>query len=368
MTGNFIKPPSMGEGSGSVQMPLIYEATGLPARYMTESFITENVIPCVATTFSDGEVVLPHSSPPEDPVVREHFGTADYAQGTFGPRLRELLEGSDVALQHQVDGLIRFSAGIFARHVVSGVVTLPPQKIVEIMPALIDPAERHDLFITSTLLGAASIRGWDMTRPSIGFDHRAVALDAEPAVVIDYGPGLQGRHHIERQLAAWQSGQGPYTYLAVGKGPFINEFLQQYWAARLGDDPRRVRSVLGRLYIGREDGMAAATTEFVESQRQHTGSSEIADIVVASGVHKAGYDEVGTGLANAHKLLRPGGILLVRAPKAINSEPGSVPAEAMVDMALQAGFSRDQAQFFDTVTRPEVGPQEVQALSAVFKK
>jgi hypothetical protein len=359
----------MGEDASSVDMPLICEATGLPDRYMNEEFIIENVIPCVVTNFSDGEVTMPLLAPPEDPIVREHFGTTDYRQGTFGRRLRELLEGDDIALKHQADGLIRFSATILAHHVVSGVVTLPQRQNVEIWPALIDPTEeRVHPIITSTLLGMAALDGWDMTKPALGFDHHAVALDAEPSVVIDYGPGLQGRFHIDRQLEDWQSGVRPYAYFPIGKGPFINEFLQQYWSARLGDDLQRFRSVLGTLYIGREDGIAAATTEFVAAQKQHTGSSEIADIVVASAVQRAGHEEIGTGIANAHKLLRPGGTLLLRAPKAVNSDPNGVPAETMVEMALGAGFSRDKAQFFDVVTGAQVGPKRVQTLSAVFRK
>ncbi|HSW65675.1 MAG TPA: hypothetical protein VLI54_00870 [Bacillota bacterium] len=366
MSGDFVKPPTMGDGDSPIDMSLIYEATGVPPEYLTENFVLENVVPCVVTTFSDGEVVLRRPSP-EDSDVREHFGMTDQGQSAFGNRLRELLEGDDIALKHQVDGLIRFSAGILARHVISGAVTLPRHRNVEFMPALLGSAEENDSIITSTMLGQAALRGWDMTRPAIGFDHHSVALDVEPSVVIDYGPGLQGRFHIERQLADLEAGRRPYAHLAVGKGPFINEFLQQYWRARLGEDSQLMRSVLGRVYVGREDGIAAATTEFVETQKQHTGSSEIADIVLASGVHRAGHTEIDAGITNAHKLLRPGGILLVRAPKAVDSDPSGVPGEAMVEMALQAGFDRDKARIFDIITKAQVGPA-AQSLAAVFRK
>jgi hypothetical protein len=158
----------------------------------------------------------------------------------------------------------------------------------------------------------ASIFGIDVTsdiaEPAIEFDNHRVELACPPQAVVDYGPGLQGRFHIERQIADWQAGKMPYVYLAVGKGPFANEFLQQYWAARLGDDPALFSQVRGRLYIGREDGIAAATSELVATQQQHTGSAEIADVVVASGIHTAGYDEVGAGIANAHRLLKPGAL------------------------------------------------------------
>lgn len=95
-----------------------------------------------------------------------------------------------------------------------------------------------------------------------------------------------------------------------------------------------------------------------------TKPREFADLVVASGIHTAGHEEVGVGIANAHKLLA----LLIRAPKAVNPEtPDSASAEDMVDMALEAGFSRDRAQFFDTITQPDVGPR-TESLSVVFTR
>jgi hypothetical protein len=209
----------MGEG-GSIQLPLIYEAAGLPAEYLTAEFVRARVIPCVAATFSDGELVIQHSVE-EDPVAQEHFGAQSYDQGTFGQRLRALFEGDNVAMRHQVDGLIRYSANVFAHDVTLGNTTLP----------------RHQNVI---------IHG-----QAVEFDHRSVPLARPPQVVVDYGPGLQGRLHVDRQLADWDAGVRPYAYLAVGKGPFVNEFLQQYWAARLGDDPQLFRSVIGGGYVYR---------------------------------------------------------------------------------------------------------------------
>lgn len=362
-SGNFVKPPSMGEGGGPVQLDLIYEATGLPKDYLTPEFVRANIIPCVAATFSDGELVI-QRPPEEDPVIREYFGTTNYNEGTFGHRLRELFEGDDVALRHQVDGLIRTSATIFAQDVVRGNVALPSHRNVAIhtQPGL-TPEER----IRQALFGLSTTG--DITKPAIEFDHRKIELAQPPQTVIDYGPGLQGRFHIERQIDDLQAGRMPYAYLAIGKGPFVNEFLQQYWVARLGNDPAVLSQIIGKVYVGREDGIAAATNEFVAAQQQHTGSTEFADVVVASGIHTAGYDEVDAGITNAYKLLKPDGTLLIRTPKAINLEtPDSVPAETMVEMALRAGFDQSKAQFFDARTGGEVGPRRVDSLSAVFRK
>ncbi len=361
MSKNIIKPPSMGE-RGPVQLPLIYEAVGLPNNYLAADFIRAHVIPCVAATFSDGEIVIPHPAE-EDPVVRKHFGTQSYHEGTFGRRLRDMFTGDDLAMRHQVDGLIRYSATVFAHDVVSGNVALPRHNNVAIHT-------QESLTLEERLKGVlfGDKPPGSPSKPVVEFDRRKVELDVPPAVVVDYGPGLQGRFHIERQIADMQSGRPAYAYLALGKGPFVNEFLMQYWAAKLGDDPQKLGRVIGSLYIGREDGIAAATTEFAAAQQQHTGSSEFADVVVASGVHTAGYDEVGAGISNAYRMLKPDGTLLIRAPKAIAfEEPGSVLAGDMVEMALQTGFDRNKAQFFDTIAGGEICPK-IDILSVVLRK
>jgi len=351
----------MGEGGG-VQLPMIAEAVGLPPEYVTAEMIRSHIIPCVSETFSDGEVMLLHE-PVADSVLREHFGVRRYDEGSFGKRLRELFGDDDIAMRHQVDGLIRFSATVLAHDVVRGNIMLPSRQTVELHTR---PGLSRDELAQAAIWGKGPSR--DTTKPFIAFDHQAVALERPPKVVIDYGPGLQGRLHIDEQLADWRSGQLPYAYLAIGKGPFANEFLQQYWAARLGDDPQLVGSVLGNVYIGREDGIAAATSEFLASQQQHFGTPEFVDVVVASGVHTAGRDELEIGIANAYKMLQPEGVLLIRAPKEGNLEgPNCVPAEVMVDMALEAGFDPSRAQFFDTTTGGDAAPT-VQSVAAVFRK
>src|SRR6266566_3006016 len=100
MTGNTAKPPSMGEAVGPIDLPLIGEAAGLPATYLTAEFVRSHIIPCVAATFSDGELVIPHP-PEEDPVVREQFGGRSYDEGIFGQRLRALSEGDNETMRHQ---------------------------------------------------------------------------------------------------------------------------------------------------------------------------------------------------------------------------------------------------------------------------
>lgn len=333
--------PRMAERATVTELAFISEATGLPPRYLTPEFVRSYMVSCIAATFSDGELVV--TRPPEkDSAIREHFGVTRFDEGTFGARLRELLEGEENEVRRQTERLIRWAAGTYAHDVANGKTRLEVGETVAIHTAA--------------------------SQPVLAFDAQRVILARPPEVVVDYGPGLAGRFHIERQLADIQEGRMPYAHIALSRGPFINEFLRHYWVARLRGDLQRWQSVEGALYVGREDGMAAATTELVNVQRRDFGTAEVADVVIASGIYAAGYEAVQAGITNAYQLLHPGGALLVRAPKAVYiGTSGGVPAEDMVDMALQAGFSGAKARYFPVVTGDGFGGHGA-SLTAVFRK
>jgi len=327
-------------GSRDVDMPLICEATGLPMDYLTPENIRRRLMPGIAVTFCDGEVMSMHA-PETDAVGIEHFGVTNYAEGTFGERLREALNGGDKDVSLQADRLIRMAAYIFTQDVIEKRISLPAKHM-----AAIDPVQA-----------------------TLTFDEHTVPLTERPATVIDYGPGLQGRFHVKRQIMDFNAERVPYAYFALAKGPFINEFLMEYWMACSSREFFK-NKVLGRGYIGREDGMASATDTIIAVQTAHTGKAAMADVVLASGIYTAGFAEVERGIANAYTLLNPGGSLLIRAPKAAGNDTKNsniVPAEAMVTMAGAAGFDTNAAQYFDVITGPGPTPT-VQTLSAVFRK
>lgn len=354
MSGNIVQPPSSSGSNEAIDLIGICEAVGWPKERVTQEYVTRYMLPSIEATFCDGEVMVPHPVE-EDSLNREYFGETIYNEGAFGTRLRELFDGEDIAMRGKVDKLVRFSAAVFAKQVVTGHVQLPGLANVTIGH---HPATPGGIWIDPRLR---------IAQPTLGFDEKEVSLPRYPEAVIDYGPGLQGRFRIEEQMGDMMSGQQPYTHVAVAKGPFINEFLMQYWANRYNNQGI-LRQILGSAYIGREDGIASASTEIVTSQQQRMGTTEIADLVLASGIHTAGHQEVTTGINNAYKLLKPEGVLLVRAPKDASKENAkSVPAKDMIDAALSAGFQRSRADFYDTVTGGDTTPN-VHSVAAVFRK
>lgn len=361
MAENIIRPPTSTDGP--LNMQAIYEATGLPEQLQTPAYY-EHLMEAAAAEFTDGEIIITHTTT-EDPVVREHFGATVFNEGVFGGRLRQAFEGEDRDLVGHVDGLLRLAAIAMAKNAVSGPLPLPDVQNVAIRR---EGPVTGDEFMRAVMAGRPAPLG--IIKPLVIFDHTAEALAYDPGVIVDYGAGLQGRHYIDQQYADIMQGKRlPYVYVPIVKGPFINEFLQQYWLEKLGQQYAGLfnDSIQGRIYIGREDGIAAATNEIIAETKRGVGSAAIADLVVASGIQKAAYQEVETGITNAYELLRPNGSLLVRAPVEDGVEEDEVSGWEMYRMALDAGFERDKAKVHHVPMRGP-GTEPVPGLSVLFRK
>ena len=179
------KPPTAGE-SGPIDVPALFDAIELPQQYHTAHFIRQHIVPAIASEFADGEITILH--PPEtEPAIREFFGDHEYSKGSFGRRFREITEGEDQSLRHHADSFIRFCANIVAKDVLEGGILPPPDPNVMVRKS-----------------GRAVL-----------FDQKIVALNTDPRFVVDYGPGLQGRFHIEEQYATFRN---TYQYAAFTKG------------------------------------------------------------------------------------------------------------------------------------------------------
>lgn len=308
VTANSVDPSSaVPDGREPASVASICVAVGLPRSYVSTQLLRSHIIPCVQATFSDGELFRPHAVE-TDPVLRKHFGESDFNDGTFGNRLRGLTDDGDPKLRHAVDELVRCAARDLASLAVSSPSVLPPERTVAI----------------------------DSSNGVVSFDGQTVSVLRPLKVVVDFGPGVQGRFHIDTQWNDLQNSRRPFAYFAFTRGPFVNEFLMSYWR-ELTRDPVIAKEVVGSLYMGREDGMASASEYLVQAQTGHTGSPEMADLVLASGVYSAGREELKSAIANAHKILRPGGALLVRSPDSVD-EPDHVNAAETIALAVAAGF------------------------------
>lgn len=346
-----MQSPTSAGGLPEVPVTEIFEALGVPETMCTPEYV-EHIVGAAIGEFADGEVEAPHE-PLEDAVSRRYYGESHYGQGELGPLLRSALEGNDRALCGKVDSLIRHAARVFAGEVISGASTLPPHENARILPAVLplpslwSEQAGNPVLVTAERLHKAGYALLD-------FDGKVAQLAHRPQFVVDYGPGLQGRHKVDAQYQMLMQRHRPFVYAAIGKGPFINEFLQSWWRRRLTPDYESVwfDAIRGGLYIGREDGIAEASRHIVYDHPDYPdGAPPMADLVLASGIHTAGYETVRADIQNAYRMLIPLGALLLRAPQQKNVEGAEVSIEDMQSMAAEAGFNMRQAQVRDTATR-----------------
>ncbi len=232
-----INPPTRAPGDPiEVDYPRLFAATGLPEDHSAPELIDHYIMMGTTVEFGNGEFLGQHL-PISDPVLQQHFGANNFAEGTFGGRLRELFEGTDVDMQHQVDRLVRDAGMQLAREAFAGgLPPSPPTVTIDVQHATLTVDRNH-----------------------------TIPLATPPQRVIDYGPGVKGRHHVDRQVRDMNNDVPPYSYFAITKGPLISGFLWEYWAQCIGShDPGVLEGIMGSLCLRREDGIAAATTANVE--------------------------------------------------------------------------------------------------------
>ena len=284
----------------------IYNAVGLPEQCRTEDQVG-HLLSAVACTFLDTEVTYGHN--PMEQERAEWFGTQNYNDGKFVPTLLRLYEGNDAALHGKIDGLAHL-AGIFVARQLLG-----------------ESAFSFSQFIR---------REVTMLPAGFALDDRVVHLDRPVQSVVEYGPGMHGKHYIDTQAHTLGQRKEPFTYYALTIGPVVGSVLGHYAAVKLGES--------NPYFKFNRDGMAAGSDRLLQEQWR-TGTQGFADIVIASKVHRADPREIAHAISNAHSVLRPNGALLLRGPLAESRHDGrEVSIETMLEYADNAGFDPNRAE------------------------
>lgn len=171
-------------------------------------------------------------------------------------------------------------------------------------------------------------------------DGNPLALARQPQSVFDYGACLTGRSYVLDQAAFVRRGLRPFAYLPLTRLHFTNETLFSAYSTTFGRDGAALLAKSGA-YVGREDGVAAATDETIRAQRAHNAPVDIVDIVLAAGAQHTTRADMKRGIQNAHVLLREAGMLVVRS--LARPAPAETGTEEIVGWALDAGFEERHA-------------------------
>lgn len=100
-------------------------------------------------------------------------------------------------------------------------------------------------------------------------------------------------------------------------------------------------------YIGREDGVAAATDEIVRTHRDNGKTAEVADIILSTGTQHIERSDLKHGIGNAHTLLKEGGMLVLRAAAVPMAE--EIGIDEIASWAFDAGFDEKNSIRYNAV-------------------
>lgn len=286
------------------------DALDIPRELATSDLIVNYLIPSVIEEYSDGEIRLFHK-PLDDTKLVHLFGKTSFEEGIISKKLRDLELSNNSSTKFNFKKLIGLSAKFLSYMVINGEVPSVSQPNIEV----------------------------DKIARKVTFDTQSVRLKETPEYVVDLGPGIKGKHHIDRQIDDNILRKTfPYIYFPITKGPFISRFLVEYANTKLQEDKNQFIAYSSYLW-GIDKGMAEGTSYLIDTPlvEENTG------VIIASGVHKVEASEINEAFNNCANFMKSGSLLVIRAPKQKISENIFTDADEMVQMALNAGLVVDSS-------------------------
>jgi len=314
--------------NGDVNLLMITEAAGLVTDpYGTTNYIVERGFGALMEIFSEGELRV---------LVGDDVDNIDAAQSQKGDdrygefytkitkaREEALAEGGPLA--DEFNKLARMCGTILAGRLATGNVVLPSNNIAK---PYFSPVTGH---------------------VNVTFDEYNWVSPSDTAVILDQGPGLGGTRFLDVLVNAIRYGFRPFQYIGFSNGPFVNEFLLDYWGNEMerhfGSDGRRFANS-GELFMGREDGMQQATRTLLATP-QPGGTSEVCDLMLMTGVHRANPIELEDTIRMSPQLLHETGKLMLSAPL-VEVAPDVTTFDSQLAWAEDSGLYIEWAKIVST--------------------
>lgn len=293
--------------SKEINLSELLEQTGLPELgAISEKEIAMDFMPAAVVGLADGDIMLIH--PPYTGQQAELYGEHLYGEGRVARAIVRAAIENGMAPGPLYD-FQSFAAQYF---------TEPHNPLGE---------QRFESVVR-------------VFRDAVTVDGNAIELASPPRLVFDYGACLTGRSYIADQVRFFNQGMRPFTYGALTRLHFTNQALINTYNTDYG--PGTSDAFISRqLYLGREDGVAAATDEVIRAQREHGAPAEVADLILATGAQHVEPKDLKRGIVNAHTLLKEGGRLIVRSfARPASDELGT---DEIVGWAFNAGFAERDA-------------------------
>ncbi len=295
----------------AVVLPELVRQIGLEelSTIETEEIVT-NFMPATVTGLADGDVVVMHE--PYNGRDAELYGENHFGEGVVAKAMARAAIANGME-PGQIYDFQTFAAEYFTS-ADSPFVTNRTESTVRVYPE------------------------------AVTIDGNPLALARTPSLVFDYGACLTGRSYIADQMKFLDQGKRPFTYSPLTRLHFTNQSLINTYDVRHGKGTAKV-AIDNQLYIGREDGIAAATDEVIRAQRAHGAPVEVADVILATGAQHAERADMKRGIENAHTLIKEGGMLVLRAlARPATDELGT---DEIAGWAFDASFQEKDAIHYE---------------------
>lgn len=329
---------------GSPDVVKIVERSGLDVNtYASKEFVMNEGLWDLMEIFSDGELRL---ASPDTLHDLEQLRNPEAYRSEFYEkitRLRANARNEDGELHDEFNKLARACGGMLAEFVENGQLGVPESATTIPDISAVDKKTR------------------------VKFGDYLWESPHEVPIVLEYGPGVSGKKFLDQQLHGLARNIPPFQYIGISNGPFINQFLTSYLQKRLVRNFGQAAgeyATNGRLFVGREDGMLQATQGLIKTP-QPSGTHEMSDLILMTGVHKADRRELEKTIKLSSQILRPQGKLMLAAPLT-SVEGGSVPFRDQLQWAQEAGFMAEWQK--DVQTGSELlGTSTVSGLAVLHK-
>lgn len=289
--------------SRDVNLPRMMSQVGLEGfETISQEQLAQDIMPAAITGLADGDLITVH--PPYEGTKAELYGEDHYGQGQVAQTI------GHAAIENGMTPGDLYNFQSFAAEYF----TAPDNSFGRL-------TERSAVKIHSQALV---------------IDNNLIILAKAPSRIIDYGACLTSRNYIKDQMAFIDQNKPPFSYVPITRLPFINQVLIRTYDVSYGEGMRDI--VANRqLYMGREDGVASATDEIIRAQVEHNAPAGISDIVLCVGTEHMTREDLKPGIKNAHKILKEGGMLVVRS--LTHPTPDEIGTEEIVSWASDEGFA-----------------------------
>jgi len=178
-----------------------------------------------------------------------------------------------------------------------------------------------------------------------------VPLNNFPEVVVEYGACLYSRSRILDQFSCLESIGKTFSWLPIYRNHFTNKVVSSGYDTMIGLGTRETMFDK-KYYIGREDGVEAATDAIINDQKTNNAPVDIVDVILSVGLEHMTERDTTIGISNATTILRDSGVCIVRgATSPVEDELG---IDELVDIAKMNGLTIATSFGYQTTSHLDV--------------